>query len=347
MPPLLRDNSSNWTCSRFCASSSENNQPNYRGEDGEVSPCGASGVPFGLCSCRVVLRTGVSLPLSIAAPPKQNNHTAARSGSNDINDTESGSSRSRWLVLAKATGGELTLSLLRPSRVGTRNGGEDVQSQAPSATGTSAGSRSGTRRRPHQQHYMLRRPRLLVIPWEDWAQLGYGPLQWMSHAQKTFIARLSVYWISLKAPTVKKPSLERRAHAYMAKNTFRLPEEAFLYLRPILYGLSRVVGTPSETSASVLPADNSASLAMSEGSGNDRQRLRAARVFVRDEGSVLRVEVDMDGESFAGPHYGFQRLERTFGKEAWQETGLGELLWLDCPARQYLARRLAQQARRW
>lgn len=305
-----------------------------------MSPCGASGAPSGLCSCQVVLRTGVSLPLSISEPPKGDGH-AESSGNIDSYNATSAARCSRWLVLVKATGGELALSLLRPSRAGTSNSGLDAQSQLPGATGTHLGGGSGNIRPKH----MLRQPRSVVATWADWAQLGYGPLQWMSHAQKAFIARLSLYWVSLKPPIENAPRLGGRAHAYTAKKVFRLPEETFLHLRPILFSLSRGVGTPGETLASVARGGNSARLSLSAGSDNDRERLRAARVFVRDEGSVLRVEVEVDGGGEGQSQHGAKRLEQMFGKDVWQETGLGELLWLDCAGRQYLARRLAQQVR--
>lgn len=336
MPPSRQGNSSKRTLSRFGVGNTENKQPNNHYEHGEASPC-VSGAPSGLCSCPVVLRTGVSLPLSIPEPPKRHDH-------NDSDNTASASSRSRWLVLVKATGGELALSLLRPSRGGASDGGLDVQTQALGAT--SVGSGNGACRRTQKPKHILRQPRSLVATWADWAQLGYGPLQWMSHEQKAFIARLSLFWVSLKPPTEMVPCREGRVYAYTIKKAFRLPEEALLHPRPILYSLSRVVGTSSETLASVVRRGDNARLPMSAGSENNRDRLRATRVFVRDEGSVLRVGVEVDGRSVGQSQHGVQLLEQTFGKEVWQQTRLGELLWLDCSGRQYLARRLAQQVRR-
>lgn len=340
MPPSLQRNSPKRTSSRFCAADTKNKQP-YK--HGDMSSCGASRVPSGLCSCRIVLRTGVSLPLSIAEPPKGNDHNES-SGNNDSNNMAPASSRSRWLVLVKATGGELALSMLRPSRVGPSNGGQDARVPTPGATGTSEGSGSGGAwRGTHQPKHLLRQPRSLTVTWDDWAHLGYGPLQWMSHAQKAFIARLSLYWISLKPPTETAHSPEGRVYGHVTKEAFRLPEDAFLHLRPVLYGLSRVVGTRSETLASAVRGGGSPRMPMSTGSDTNRERLRATRVFVRDEGSILRVEVEVDGGNVGQSQHGIQRLEQTFGKEVWQETGLGELLWLDCSGRQYLARRLARQ----
>lgn len=288
----------------------------------------------------------MSLPLSIAEPPEGNDHAESNRNNDSNNAAASSSSRNRWLVQVKATGGELALSLLRPSRAGTPSGGLVVQCPALAGPGTSAGSgsESRTRRGTHQPKHMLRQPRSLVATWKDWAQLGYGPLPWMSHAQKALIARLSLFWISLKPPAETEPRVEGRAYAYMTQKVFRLPEEAFLRLRPILYRVNRAVGTPGETLASVRRGGSGTRLSTSPGSDSCRKRLRAARVFARDEGSVLRVEVEVDGggedQSQQG---GVRRLEQTFGKEVWQQTGLGELLWLDCSGRQYLARRLAQQ----
>lgn len=345
MPASLQGNSSQRTSSRFCEAGTKNKQPNSHDEHGGVSRCGAA-AKDGLCSCRVVLRAGVSLPLSIPEPPKGIDHPQS-SGSSGSNNAASASSRSRWLVQVKATGGELTLSLLRPSRAGTPSGGLDVQSRALGTTGTSTSSSSGTCRGTHQPKHMLRQPRSLVATWEDWAKLGYGPLQWMSHVQKALVARLSLYWISLKPPTEKESCLEGRTYAYMPTKTFRFPQEAFLRLRPILYSFRRVVGTPSQTLASARRGGDSARRSMSASSDNGgRERLGAARVFVRDEGSVLRMEVEMDGGDERQSQQGAKRLERTFGKEVWQETGLEGLLWSDCSDRQYLARRLAQQVRR-
>lgn len=292
----------------------------------------------GLCSCRVVLRAGVSLPLSIAEPSEENdpNESSGDNGGNKTSPSSSSSSsftRSRWLVQVKAAGGELTLSLLRPSRAGTPSGGLDVQGPA------------------HQPKHMLRQPRSLVATWEDWAWLGYGPLEWMSHAQKALVARLSLFWILLKPPTCKEPLLEGRRYENMKKKVFRFPEEAFLRLRPILYRASRPVGTPGETLASARRGGGLTRPSTSGGTDSGRERLRAAVMLTRDEGSVFRVEVEVGvevkvgggGEGQSKHGGGVERLEQTFGKEVWQETGLEELLWLDCSGRQYLARRLAQQ----
>ena len=343
IPPSLQGASSEQTSSRFCAAGTKNKQLNNHGE---VSPCGTAAAD-GLCACRVVLRAGVSLPLSIPEPPQGDDHPESGGNNGSRHNVASASSRSRWLVQVKATGGELTLSLLRPSRARTPSGGLDVQSPALGTTVSSTSNGTGTCRGTRQPKHVLRQPRSLVATWEDWAKLGYGPLQWMSHAQKALIARLSLYWVSLKPPTEKEPCLEGRAYAYMPTKTFRFPEEAFLRLRPILYCLRRVVGTPRETLASVRCGGDSARRSMSASSeSGDRESLRAVEVFVRDEGSVLRVEVETGGEGGVGPsQQGVERLERTFGKEVWQETGLGELLWSDCSDRQYLARRLAQQVR--
>jgi len=228
----------------------------------EIYPPPTSGAPSGLCSCRILLRTGVPLPLSIVdtelgaegirgdnfnnSNNNSNNSNSNSNNSNSSNDKSSASSRGRWLVLVTATGGELTLSLLRPVR------GLDIQTPATGPEREGASSGSGTCRTPNAPKRLIRRCRTLVATWVDWAQLGYGPLQWMSHAQKALIARLSLYWLILKTPAVESGQHNLERHACRAKQAFDLPEEAFLCFRPVLSSVTRIVGTPSEAKASAV-----------------------------------------------------------------------------------------------
>ncbi|CAN0100191.1 unnamed protein product, partial [Ectocarpus fasciculatus] len=383
MPHSLRDNprssrgSSGPPAAADTAVAERRSNDLFDGDDGTPSPC-KSGAPQGLCSCRVVLRSGVSLPLSIPEPVEsvaadidnndddeydsscRNNNTietpAARRQSSSSNSSNS-SSKSRWLVLVKATGGELTLSLLQPSRAAPSLG-RPTQRRTPAGLrgrGTTTAGGSGD----------MRRALSLVAAWADWAEAGYGPLQWMSHEQKVFIARLSLYWVSFRTPP----------HGFEEKNapdTNETPvqhdrhgttKEAFLHFRPILSSVTRVVvkshGDPRSAargtggsgaggggggggslaavggaSSRTVPRGGSKILGVEEAS-------RTSRVYVRDEGGVLRVEV-VEAAGSNAESAGL-RLDQPFGKEAWRETGLGELLWLDCSCRQYLALRLAQQ----
>ncbi|CAM9222749.1 unnamed protein product [Hapterophycus canaliculatus] len=189
----------------------------------------------------------------------------------------------------------------------------------------------------------------------------------MSHQQKAFIARLSLYWVSVSSAarpperTVAtwRPLNKERAHDRAKDEAIsrHLCGEVFLRFRPVISSLTRAVGSSSETMAwAALRGDGrsasggsggGATTAMPQTVENFRgeESSTPSRVLVRDEGGVLRVEVAGVGLDGGGSRRQREqrRLEKTFGKEAWQQTGLGELLWLDCSSRQYLAHRLAQQ----
>lgn len=387
-PPAPGNRSSARASSRFPAAGNKNSKQhqmpaNNQDEPGGVmvTPRCVSGAPSGLCSCRVVLRTGVVLPLSLPEPDDDYN-TETNSGTADNNN---GATRtSRWLVLVKAEGGELSLSLLQPSRaVSASSCRQREQTAAATTTTTSTthglggpgmntamapgltevGGRFSTGRGIRNEHStpirMLRSRLSLSATCGDWDNLGYGPLQWMSHAQKAFIARLSLYWVSFKPmpPLIETGDLLEKYPRNTKKTRFCLPGEAFPRFRPILSSATRVVGTPSEMMATTVSGSSSSGNG-GGGSGGDSTRLsksadgtnrtgtsRLTRVFVRDEGGVFRVEVEVnrDDTETGRSRCGSRRLECKFGKEAWRNTGLGELLWLDGSNRKYLALRLAQQ----
>ena len=175
----------------------------------------------------------------------------------------------------------------------------------------------------------------------------------MSHAQKMLLARLSLSWVSLKTATNS-----------VGDNSPLL--ETVLQVRPTLVSVVRTVGKPGEVSpvggggSSIgKPGDTysvcgsvssmgklgevSSSCSGGDGvgvtAGNDNNRPTRYRVVVRDEGRVFRVE--LEPEELRGAKGVSQSGQ--FGKEAWRETGLGELLWMDCTWRQYLADRLSKQ----
>lgn len=403
MPPSLqRDNTHSSRASSgppaaadtAVAERRSNDRFEHNGDDSRMpSPC-KSGAPPGLCCCRVVLRSGVSLPLSIPEPAERvadnaadiNNHDdddddydnsdknnttsetrAAGSSSSSIGGSSS-SRKSRWLVMVKATGGELTLSLLQPSRAAPSTGGPTRPAGfrgrgAATANGNGVYNTAGDSGRGE-----MRRSLSLVAAWADWAEAGYGPLQWMSHEQKVFIARLSLYWVSFRTPL----------HGFEEKNALnfnetpvqhhrhRTTKEAFLHFRPVLSSVTRVVGKSNGNPSSAARGTDSSGAAGGGGSGlvviggdssgtvprgggemfGGEETSRTSRVFVRDEGGVLRVEiVEAERNNGGQSKSRVSILDQAFGKEAWRETGLEELLWLDCSCRQYLALRLAQQVR--
>ncbi|CAM9616702.1 unnamed protein product [Ectocarpus sp. 4 AP-2014] len=407
MPSSLRDNThSSRALSRPPAAADaavaerrSNDRFEHNGHDSRVlSPC-KSGAPSGLCCCRVVLRSGVSLPLSIPEPAESVTDNATDiNNNNDDDDDNSGrtnttsetraarssrrssssgggggggdscsSRKSRWLVMVKVTGGELTLSLLRPSRAAPSTGGTARPAGlrgggAATANGSGVFSTAGDPGRGE-----MRRSLSLVAAWADWAEAGYGPLQWMSHEQKVFIARLSLYWVSFRTPArgFEEKNAPNANETFVQHHCRRTTKEAFLHFRPILSSVTRVVGKSSGDPGSsvrgtggdgaggggggsalvVLGGSSSRTVprGVSEIFGGE-ETSRTSRVFVRDEGGVLRVEVvEAERTNRGRSKSGVSMLDRAFGKEAWRETGLEELLWLDCSCRQYLALRLAQQ----
>lgn len=369
----------------------------HNGDGSRVpSPC-KSGAPPGLCCCRVVLRSGVSLPLSIPEPVEsvadnaadiknnnddddydisgRNNTTsetrAARSGRRSTSGgggDSCSSSKSRWLVMVEATGGELTLSLLQPSRAAPSTGGTTRPAGlrgrgAATANGSGVFSTAGDPGRGE-----MRRSLTLVAAWADWAEAGYGPLQWMSHGQKVFIARLSLYWVSFRTPArgFEEKNAPNANETPVQHHRRRATEEAFLHFRPILSSVTRVVGKSNGDPGSSVRGTGGGGAGGGGGSGlvvvggassrtvprggsemfGGEETSRTSRVFVRDEGGVLRVEVvEAERKNGGRSKSGVSVLDRAFGKKAWRETGLEELLWLDCSCRQYLALRLAQQVR--
>ncbi|CAM9200072.1 unnamed protein product, partial [Ectocarpus sp. 12 AP-2014] len=408
IPSSLRDNTHSSRASSgppaaadtAVAERRSNDRFEHPGDDSRVpSPC-KSGAPPGLCCCRVVLRSGVSLPLSIPEPAESVADNAADINNNDDDIDNSGkttttsetraaarssrlssrcsgggdgrcsSGKSRWLVMVKATGGELTLSLLQPSRAAPSIGGTTRPAGLRGKTAATANGRGVHSTAGDPGRGEMRRSLSLVAAWEDWAEAGYGPLQWMSHEQKVFIARLSLYWVSFRTP----------AHDFEEKNALnanetpvqhhrrRTTKEAFLHFRPILSSVTRVVEKSNGDPGSAVRGTGGGGAGGGGGGGGGsglvvvgcassrtvprggsevlggEETSRTSRVFVRDEGGVLRVEVvEAERKNGGRSKSGVSILDKAFGKEAWRETGLEELLWLDCSCRQYLALRLAQQ----
>ncbi|CAM9958618.1 unnamed protein product [Ectocarpus sp. 8 AP-2014] len=392
VPSSLRDNTHSSrassgppaTADAAVAERRSNDRFEHNGDDSRVpSPC-KSGAPPGLCCCRVVLRSGVSLPLSIPEPAESVTDNAADIDSNDDDDnsdrntttsetraarssrrssssssSSGGSGTSRWLVMVKVTGGKLTLSLLQPSRAAPSTGGTTRPNGlrgrgAATANGSGVHSTAGDPGRGE-----MRRSLSLVASWADWAEAGYGPLQWMSHEQKVFIARLSLYWVSFRTPArgFEEKNASNANETPVQHHRRRTTKEAFLHFRPILSSVTRVVGKSKGDPASAVPGTGMSGALVVVGGASSRtvpregseifgggEPSRTSRVFVRDEGGVLRVEVvEAERKNGGRSKSGLSILDEAFGKEAWRETGLEELLWLDCSCRQYLALRLAQQ----
>lgn len=286
------------------------NKKSAHSQKGVESPC-SSGAPSGLCCCQNILKVGISLPLS-APETKSAKLIDGNEGAGPI-PTSSG----RWLVMVKAVGGELRLSLLRPSR------GCQFKARTQECE---QGTRPSENRSGKYEAGISKRLRPsvdLVVTWIDWAHLGYGPLQWMSHLQKVFFGSLALSWVSL-----------RTIGGYISVGNTN--SEAYLDLHPTLVRVTRNMD---------IPRDNP----FSPDRGNKRSTANRfcgeksrTQVVVRDEGQTFRVEVEagVDG------HSDNWKLNNAFAKEAWEETGLGDLLWVNCSWRRYLARRLSQQVRR-
>ncbi|CAB1113557.1 unnamed protein product [Ectocarpus sp. CCAP 1310/34] len=268
--------------------------------------------------------------------------------------------------MVKATGGELTLSLFQPSRAAPSTGGTTrpagVRGRgAAAANGSGVHSTAGDPGRA-----AMRRSLTLVAAWADWAEAGYGPLQWMSHEQKVFIARLSLYWVSFRTPArgFEEKNAPNANETPVRHRRRRTTKEAFLHFHPILSSVTRDVGKSSGAPGSSVRGTGGGGADGGGGSGlvvvggtssrtaprggseifGGEETSRTSRVLVRDEGGVLRVEVvEAERKNVGRSKSGVSMLDQAFGKESWRETGLGELLWLDCSCRQYLALRLAQQ----
>lgn len=238
-----------------------------------------SGAPLGLCSCLVILRAGASLPLSVT-------------------DVVQNIDQSRWLVLVKTNGDTLRLSLSKPSF-------RALPDQYSSAEAPEWNRTRSSERETRKANQRLQRVELQVTR-RDWAEIGYGPLQWMSHSQKTSLGALALSWVSL--------AKGKGGH------------EAFLHIRPTIAGVRRIVGISSNFGG---PASDNGGI--------------MSRVVVRDEGDVFGVEVEIEGHD-SSP---CRRLSRSFGKEAWEETGLRDLLWMPLKWRRYVASRLSRQVAVW
>lgn len=360
----------------------------HPGERDQV-PC-MSGGSSGLCSCKVVLRTATMLPLTIAG---------IRSTSLEDNDVSDGDQTDgqltlgRWLVVVNSTAaGDLILSLFRASRgislpdTAATCAKDSTRDGYLSWVGACSAKASGA---SENEAKRIRRSVRLTATWKDWSNLGYPPLQWMSHAQKTFLARLALSWVSVRKMNGLKGPQDSTAtpgsHINPKEGSFAHAEEEFcLEFRAVLAAVTRVVRTVTEprsshsacdggsrariysssvrsdreicrgcgrrskscrsSRSSICPSSKRSSGSdSSNGSAWDDCGTVVGRVVVRDEGGVFRVVVASPVGS--NTHSQGYLLDQTFGKEAWRDTGLGELLWIDYAWRPYLASRISYQVR--
>lgn len=257
------------------------------------------------------MRVGASLPLLGTDVVETIDQSLAPSP-----DSQRGS---RWLVLVKANGDALRLSLCKPSFGALSNQyshafGEDTKWNTEYS---SEWNRSGSSEREMKKAKKRLQRVVFHVTWRDWAELGYGPLQWMSHAQKTLLGALALSWVSFG--TTEKSSLV----------TGEGDLEAFLQIRPTLASVRRIVGiSPNFVGPAAAVGDNGGIM---------------GRVAIRDEGHVFGVEVEIQGQDLSP----CRRLSRSFGKETWEETGLGDLLWMAWKWRRYVASRLSRQVAAW
>lgn len=255
----------------------------------------------GLCTCQIVIRSGLAL-----APPKQE-PKAARAC--HIMSGRGLSSR-RWLTLIKVTDDTILLSMFYPWR---EKWDDEKHTSCKKIFGHGF---EEARQAPME----VKRAWRLSVTWTDWADLGYGPLQWMSHSQREFLGLLALSWVTFADRNGGDASPD-------GVSTW----EACLNNRPRLFASTRTLD-------GARPAGiNAVELSHARVEGKDEIR---HEVVVKDEGNVLRVEAYAVGIQDNHRH-----LEGTFGAEVWKETGLGELLWMDHKWRRYLARRISHQVR--
>lgn len=380
-----------------------------------------SGAPEGLCSCRVVVRAGIKLLSGACFGGSGAAGRGRGDGSTDNNIIISSScsqqspgttnrecsSSERWLARVAAIHGNLSLSLYRPSTLktanlessdaGERNCGENVQH----ANGYTKMYRNADER----FRQGVKRSRFsLSADWNNWNQLGYGPLQWMSFQQKAFLGRLALSWVTFQkqeeyvsadeAEVVRFQTNKRAAAGdFEVCSTCRHPRSSErltpvgdprLQFRPRIAAVTRLIDvclsreqrqkdTPTPCEAALLGTASpslvhqfhmkdivhmSSRIAYSSRSATPTWLTQVAesanwqtipsKVVVRDEGRSFKVEVEMEEDAVGVGRERcreVRRLEGVFGVEGWQGTGLGELLWMNFPWREYLARRLTYQVR--
>lgn len=255
------------------------NRTASRGVQPEQHRC-PRGAVQGLCSCRLVFRGATLVPV--------NSHT-----STSLHSGESQTGRKRFLAVTRVEGDRLDVRLFDPRQEGV---GIDRAASTRVAPG--------------------RRCMNVSIAWSDWWEQGYGPLQWMSHAQKRFMAELVLSRVYVTCDSAGSSG-----------------SMAFLRHRPVIASVSRPIALPGwmidgagvNDITSVAESDNCHHVAV-------------RKVVARDQGHTLHVEVlDADRKQ--------SLAAKTFDEECWRGTGLGPLLWLDQRTRRYLAWRLVHQAR--
>lgn len=280
----------------------------------------------------------------------------------------------RWLAVAKSKNcGTLSLSLFYPStleRTAYSNTGVELNTGAMKSGRAGEDPGSADRVRENVSVPYVKQPRIsLSATWKDWVDLGYGPLQWMSHRQKRFFGRLALSWVAIGEQEKADTELPRQSKLGL---TTAPSSNAFLQFRPTLATKTRMVGPvtrqeaqrchthnldPSEHASSGstpqskrFSADACVSAVMHSRDKNanpigevEESHGRKGRVTVADGGRVFTVRIDFE-ENRKGIVLGEATyFEGTFGIEAWKETSLEELLWLGHCWRQYLARRLSYQ----
>ncbi|CAN0115791.1 unnamed protein product [Discosporangium mesarthrocarpum] len=208
------------------------------------------------------------------------------------------------------------------------------------------------------------------MSWADWAGMGYGPLQWMSHSQKALLGELALGWVAFRTGAVlgegvhevdKEPS--GGANCLGGGGLQAMQGEAVLRLQPVLACVVRCVEGLTEDEGGLKRDRGIAGKERHGGKEGGGEGLRTQRssgtacVVVRDEGMRHRVTVfrgegggrgvcgsDVTEESKRGEGGRVDRiLETKFGKESWGETGHSDLLWVKPEKRRYLAHWLAHQ----
>ncbi|CAM9517610.1 unnamed protein product, partial [Choristocarpus tenellus] len=194
---------------------------------------------------------------------------------------------------------------------------------------------------------------LVSARWSDWVQLGYGPLQWLSHAQKKRLAELTVTWAAIRSEhhCNNKSSSNMSGRGEGSRQVEG--ETVVLWCRSVVTSVVRAVRGLGDAHFNTSMGDEKND---EKGMGKQFGRVGGgsrcemtdltvgtswgvACVEVRDEGHCFRIAVS-NRKSEEG---GLQELESMIGEESWGSTGSRELLWLSTQRRKYLAYRLSHQ----
>lgn len=356
----------------------------------QTARCPLSSTSAGLCSCRVLFRAGKSLPSGERVEVPHSGSTAIAPTTATSVVTRRGE---RWLAIVKSDDGEsLCLSIFRPSSIkrrGYAKAGAKLKCGNIQSSGTQGEVVTAAEdvRETAGMQCVERSKFRLSAKWQHWADLGYGPLQWMSHAQKRFFGELALSWVAIQER--EYADLELHYLSAVDHKSDSSASTACLRLKPSLASSTRLVNAAKERelrhpNAPIVGNVSSlgrrkSNLAESEATLPDKSAPKSKydfadvcmsaiirdreqmsdpvysveehrglrrRVTVRDQGQVLAVQIQMEDDEMGKGGREASCLEETFGVEAWRGTGLGELLWLDHPWRQYLARRLMYQVRR-